>query len=252
MLKIAVISKKGGVGKTTTVTAMAWAATELGFSVGVLDLDQQASATLGLGAEPDDRMAELLMGAIQLDDAWVDTEHGIRLVPSNASTLEAERRLAADPLNGLKSLREALKAGTQNPDVLLIDTRPDEAHGTLNALVAADEVWVTAEPVPATLEVMPRVFEVIETITNGFNPQLRVTAIIPTRFENNTTLHTACVEGLQSVYGSVVTHPIPRAVAVAEAHGAKVPVTKYAPLSPPSIAYRDLAKQLLASVEVSA
>lgn len=181
MREIAVIMKKGGVAKTTTAVSIASCAAAMGVDVGLIDLDSQASATRALGLEPGDDAAEVLLGETDLASAWQDTEFGVRVIASNPSTESAERQLAADAIEGLTALRRAIAgAGSDRPEVIIVDTRPDEAHGTLNALVAAREVWITAEPVPASIEVFPRLISTIDRIESSLNPGLTLTAIIPT------------------------------------------------------------------------
>ena len=50
---VAFSNQKGGTGKTTTVINTAGALVEMGKRVLVVDLDPQASLTVGLGVEPD-------------------------------------------------------------------------------------------------------------------------------------------------------------------------------------------------------
>lgn len=253
MREIAIIMKKGGVAKTTTTVSVASWAASLGLDVGVIDLDSQASATRALGLEPSDDVAEVLLGERPLADAWTSTPYGVRVVRSNPSTESAERQLAADAIDGLTALRRAIEAsGSDRPDVILMDTRPDEAHGTLNALVAASEVWIAAEPVPASIEVFPRLMSTVERLGGALNPGLRVTAIIPTRFDARTQLHKGGLEALRQRFGKLVTQHVPMSVKVSEAHGAHVPLDRYAPTSPASVAYRAITEQLLCAREVAA
>ena len=62
---IAIVSKKGGVGKTTTTVSLAGAFHEMGRRVLLLDLDPQASASLSLGVDRGSlapSIAEVLLG----------------------------------------------------------------------------------------------------------------------------------------------------------------------------------------------
>lgn len=248
---VAITQKKGGVGKTTTALALAAIAADAGMSVGLIDLDSQGTATTGLGVAHSDAAADVLLGQLPLDDAWVETEHGILVVPSGPGTEGAERMLAADAISGLLGLRNAFAAATRTPDLVLIDTRPDEAHGVLNAYVAADEVWLVTEPVPASVEVIPRLMQTVERIGAGLNPGLRVSAIIPTKFDARTRVHTGGVAALREAFGDLVTQPIPSSVKAIEAHGSRTPLPAYAPMSSAAIAYRLVAQQLFATAGVA-
>ena len=52
MKVLAILSQKGGVGKTTLATCLAVAAEQAGKVAAIIDLDPQAHATLGLGCAP--------------------------------------------------------------------------------------------------------------------------------------------------------------------------------------------------------
>jgi chromosome partitioning protein len=236
--------KKGGVGKTTSAVSLATIAALRGVDVGLIDLDSQGSGTNAFGQPPSDRAAEVLLGRRSITDAWVPTESGVRLIPSGPGTAGAERQLAADPIAGLTALRSAMHAADDLPELVIIDTRPDEAHGLLNALVASTEVWATVEPVPASLEVLPRLLETVDRIAAGLNPGLSVSAIIPTRFDARTRTHLGCLAALRQTFPGITTHPVPASVKAVEAHGARTPLPIYASLSAAAIAYVHVAGQL--------
>lgn len=155
----------------------------------MIDLDSQATATTALGAESSDAAADVLLGRLRLDDGWRDTASGVRLLGSGPGTEGAERLLAADPVDWLMALRRAIDAATDVPQLILIDIRPDEAHGVLIAYVAANEVWIVTEPVPASIEVIPRLINTVKRIANSLNPGLTVTAISPTKVDARTRVH---------------------------------------------------------------
>lgn len=243
--RIAVVAmKKGGVGKTTTAVTLAAIVARTGRRVGVIDLDSQGSATQAFGATPDDTAAEVLLGERTLDSAWQLTASGVELIASGPGTEGAERQLATDAIGGLGALRSAVAAAANLPDLIIIDTRPDESHAVLNALAVATEVWAVVEPVPAAIESLPRLLSTVERVRVGLNPSLVVSAFIPTRYDRRTRTHTACVEALRTMYGDRVTLPIPASIRVVEAHGARVPLPLYDRLSPAAIAYEHVAGQL--------
>lgn len=105
MKTVAVLSQKGGAGKTTLVLHLAVAAATEGASVTVLDLDPQASAT-----------------------GWSDS----RPLPAPAVQSIQASRLG-------KALEGAAKAGT---GLVLIDTAPHAADAAVAAAEAADLILI--------------------------------------------------------------------------------------------------------------
>jgi chromosome partitioning protein len=242
---VAITQKKGGVGKTTTVSSIAAIAAQRGLDVGVIDLDSQGTATTGFGADLADTAADVLLGRLPLDDAWTPTAAGVRVIASGPGTEGAEKLLAADPVEGLLALRRAIESSASPPGLILIDTRPDEAHAVLNAYVAAHEVWIVTEPVPASIEVIPRLVSTVKRIAGTLNPGLQVTAIIPTKVDARTKVHAGGIAALTAAFGGIVTARVPVSVRAVEAHGARMPLPLYAPNSPAAAAYRAIADQLL-------
>jgi len=76
MSTVAIAMKKGGVGKTTTPVTLAAIAAQRGLDVGLVDLDSQGTATSSVGIELSDNAADVLLGQMPLDTAWVHTDHG--------------------------------------------------------------------------------------------------------------------------------------------------------------------------------
>ena len=124
MYKIAVISEKGGVGKTTIALDLAVTATREGHKVAVLDVDQQATAS-----------------------KWTDrrTEESPWVVPTHAARIGA-------------SIEQARAQGV---DFIVIDTPPHSSTEAAEAARRADVVIVPVEPHMFALETLGKLADLI-------------------------------------------------------------------------------------------
>jgi chromosome partitioning protein len=147
MRLIAITKQKGGCGKPTTAINLAASLAASGSRVLLVDLDPQAHASSGAGAQLEPHAKTLyhaLSGSPEptpLQETVVAVSGGFAVAPGHIllSTLEQE---LAQQEGGIGRLSHAL-AGLQQPyDIILIDTPPNLGFLTFNALRAANEVIV--------------------------------------------------------------------------------------------------------------
>ena len=149
MRTIAVVSQKGGAGKTTLSVHLAVAAATAGYSVAVIDLDQQATAAQWADWRNDDTVAV------------VAAPHG-RLLP----TLEEARRSEVDLviIDSPPAADSAAVAAAKAADLVLIPTRPSAFD--LHAIKTTSElVRVAQKPGYVVLNgVPPRAAALVEEV----------------------------------------------------------------------------------------
>jgi chromosome partitioning protein len=190
MLRIAIINQKGGVGKTTTAVNLAAALAERGQRVCVLDLDPQAHATTHLGIEPDGKapsMYDVLIDSRPLAEVRRKVAEGLWVAGSDINLAAAEVELAG--IVGREViLRDLLLQDEGAFDFVFMDCAPSLGVLTLNALAAANEVFIPLQPHFLALHGMGKLFETTALVAKRINPALRVTGIVLCLYEASTRL----------------------------------------------------------------
>ncbi len=166
---IAVLSQKGGTGKTTAVRTLADVFRRAGLDVLVVDLDPQGNLSDYFDVPPDasPTVADVLMGRATAADAIHDG-----IIPANLQLAEAELALAGK-MGREMTLRRALRDVVDEHDLVLVDCPPALGLLAVNALVAADQALLSAEAQYFSLQGVEQALEVIELARDGLNPDLR-------------------------------------------------------------------------------
>jgi chromosome partitioning protein len=165
---IAVLSLKGGTGKTTTVRHLADVLRRLGLDVLAIDLDPQGNLSDYFDVPPDaaPTVADVLSGAAKAKDA---THGGI--IPATPILAEVERSLSGKMGRELV-LRKALKDARKTHDVILIDCPPALGLLTINGLVAAEHALISAEAQYFALQGVEGALEVVGQAKEYYNDDL--------------------------------------------------------------------------------
>jgi chromosome partitioning protein len=199
MRRIAIINQKGGVGKTTTAVNLAAALAECGQRVCVLDLDPQAHATTHLGIEPDGKspsMYDVLVNSRPLAEVRRKVEDNLWIAGSDINLAAAEVELAG-VVGREVILRDLLLQDEGAFDYVFMDCAPSLGVLTLNALSAANEVFIPLQPHFLALHGMGKLFETTALVAKRINPALKVTGIVLSLYESSTRLATEVVQDLQ-------------------------------------------------------
>ena len=167
--KIAVLSQKGGTGKTTAVRTLTDVFRRTGLDVLAVDLDPQGNLSdyFDVAPEATPTIGDVLAGRAQAATAVHDG-----VIPANLSLAESELAMAGKMGREL-ILRKALKDLDAQHDIILIDCPPTLGLLTVNALVAADWALLSAEAQYFALQGVEQALEVIELARDGLNPDLQ-------------------------------------------------------------------------------
>ncbi len=259
MRRIAIINQKGGVGKTTTAVNLAAALAESGQRVCVLDLDPQAHATTHLGVEPDGKsssMYDVLIDTRPLADVRRKVGERLWIAGSDINLAAAEVELAG-VVGREVILRDLLLQDEGAFDFVFMDCAPSLGVLTINALAAANEVFIPLQPHFLALHGMGKLLETTALVAKRINPALKVTGIILCMYEASTRLTQEVVDDLQAYLdrsrgthapwakARIFTTPIRRNIKLAECPSFGQSIFAYAPLCNGAVDYAALAQEVL-------
>ncbi len=259
MRKIAIINQKGGVGKTTTVVNLGSAIANKGKDTILIDLDPQAHLTMHLGIEPTSDLPNIyhvLIGNKTLKDILIPTKEHLRLAPATIDLAGVEVELATT-VGREVILRDAIEEYTSTYDFLFMDCPPSLGILTVNALCAADEVFITLQPHFLALQGMGKLLETIKLVNKRINHNLKITGIILCMYETGTKLSAEVESDLRSFLESTTDPSLPwantkifntkirRNIKLAEAPSFGQDIFTYAPSSHGAEDYLALANELL-------
>ena len=174
MPTIAVLSQKGGTGKTTTVRTLTDVMRRVGLDVLAVDLDPQGNLSDYFDVPPDadPTIADVLAGQAKAADAIHDD-----VLPANLGLAESELVLSGK-MGREMTLRRALRDAKRRYDVVLIDCPPALGLLTVNAVVAADYALLSAEAQYFAMQGVEQALEVIELAKENLHPDLEWLGVV--------------------------------------------------------------------------
>ncbi len=249
---LTVANQKGGVGKTTTVVNIAAALALNGVRVLVIDLDPQGNASTALAVEHRSgtpSVYEALLGEIPLADAVVvsSTLPNLLCVPATLDLAGGEIELVSMVAreSRLKTALSSEWLDSIDADYVLIDCPPSLGLLTVNALVAADEVFIPIQCEYYALEGLGQLIGSIDLVRAHLNRNLHVSTILLTMYDGRTKLADQVTSEVRKHFGDLVLRTvIPRSVKVSEAPGFGQTVLTYDPGSRGAMSYLDAAREI--------
>jgi chromosome partitioning protein len=237
---IAVLSQKGGTGKTTAVRTLTDVFRRLGLTVLAVDLDPQGNLSDYLDVDPDafPTIGDVLTGRAEPAEAI----HG-GIIPANLGLAEAELVLGGKMGREL-TLKKALARVKGEYDVVMIDCPPALGLLTVNALVAADYALLSAEAQYFALQGVEQALEVIELARDSLNPGLVWLGVVLNIADMRTRHSREAFDSLREHFGEkLIDTTIRASIAYAESAERAVSIIDYRPDL--GVDYLNVADELL-------
>ncbi len=226
---IAILSQKGGTGKTTLTRSLAEGLSRSGLDVLVIDADPQGNLSeyFQIPADAFPALGEVLAGQEKAADATHDGPNGGQVIPANLGLAEAELMLAGKIGREL-TLRNALREPKRHHDVILIDCPPTLGLLTVNALVASDHAILSSEAEHFSEQGAEQAMDVIGLARENLNPELELLGVLLNIADMRTKHARRTLEILREQFGEKVFDTvIKRSIAYPESARAGVSIFDY-------------------------
>lgn len=233
---LAVLSLKGGVGKTTVALGLASAAMRRGIKTLVVDLDPQGNAATTLDPLPAEQgLADVLatprppiLAQAVASSAWSEDVH---VLAGNHELEELnEHPTEHAPLENLSRALAWYADPAKEPhyDLILLDCPPSLGRLTRSALHAANGALLVTEPMLYAVSGAQRAFTAVERIRTEHNPQLRALGVLVNKFRSRSHEHLYRIAELREGFGSLVMPvALPDRLAVQQAAGSCTPIHEW-------------------------
>ncbi|MBT3201316.1 MAG: AAA family ATPase [Phycisphaerales bacterium] len=259
MKTIAIINQKGGVGKTTTVANLGSAIAARGHRLCLIDMDPQAHLTLHVGLEPGQNnpgIYEVLTDNAPVSEAAVKLTDTLSAIPAVIDLAAAETEMVT-VVGREQILNDQLAAVKDDYDYVMIDCPPSLGLLTLNALAAADYVFIPLQAHFLALQGLGMLLETVSLVKQRINPRLKVGGVILCMHEKQTRLAGEVVADLEEFLqaaretdvpwadATIFETPIRRNIKLAECPSYGKTIFDYDPYSHGAMDYDGLAEEFM-------
>lgn len=248
MKTIVIANQKGGVGKTTTASAIAaFLHKECGKNVLVVDSDPQGNLTASVGIDSDSApgLFDVLCDDKKISDVLQKTSIG-DLVACSIILSDADRRLTQ--AYSYNILSEKLQVISHNYDYCIIDAPPSLGILSLNAFNAAQYMIVPVNAAAFSIQGLRSLFDVITLVREKGNHEINILGILVTRYNSRTLMGKDVVEVLQEIaakeHTKLFESKIRQSVVVESAQAERQDIFTFAPKSKVANDYQLFAEEV--------
>lgn len=246
---IAISNQKGGVGKSTTASAIGAGLFHKGYKVLYIDMDAQANLSYSMRATNSDISSlEVLKGTATAREAIITTAQG-DLIPASPNLASSD--LLFTETGKEYRLQEALEPIKRDYDYIIIDCPPALGILTVNALTVCDSVIIPAQADIYSLQGVGQLIKTLQTVKKYCNNNLSIKGILITRYNARTILSKDMTELLEDTAKQLQTKlfntRVRECTAIKEAQASKQDIFRYAPRSNATTDYTSLIEEIIES-----
>ncbi len=244
-----IANQKGGIGKTTTATALAGILNRSCKTL-FIDADPQGNSTATYQAVIEDQatLYDVMVDAekIPLAEAVQHMENG-DIVASDPLLAKAEKMLDGD-VEGLYRLKDAID-DADDYDYIVIDTAPSMNVVLYNCLIAADEVIIPVTADAYSLQGLRQLYDTIKAVQKRQNPALKIAGLLLVKYSGRSNLEKKVRDDLTGIAEEMHTRlfetRIRECVKTKEAQAKKKLLIDYAPKCNTMLDYTAFVEELL-------
>ncbi|MFH0962240.1 MAG: cell division ATPase MinD [archaeon] len=229
--RIAIVSGKGGVGKTTTAANLAICLAQFGRDVTLVDANfTTPDLTMHFGTPVGTPTLHHIMAGEYTVDQSIHTHiSGLKFIPASIAISDMKKRR----YHRLEKIVEKLKG-----DYVILDTQAGLSSEVLSVIAASDEVLVVTNPE------WPAITDALKTIILAKEYGAHITGVVLNRVTNSKIEPN--MKGLETILETNIVAIIPEDREAKEAIANKNPIVISSPNADSAIAYKQLAANIAA------
>ncbi len=226
--KIAIMSGKGGVGKTTLTSNLGTILAMQGSDVGIIDANigvPNLGLHMGMPLVSQGCTRDILLEVSSLKKSWVVNEDGLKIIVANIIKKPSHHSVTLSNLSRVLS--------TDQTNYVLIDSPPGANQDTINIFNACDELVIVTTPE------LPAVTASVDLIEQARIHNKKIMGLVINRVTGKpwelepSEIARRCNVNILGI--------IPENSLIPESIAMRLPLVKYAPKSNASNAMRDIA-----------
>jgi len=244
MKKIVIANHKGGVGKTTSSINISAGLAKKGKNVLIIDTDPQSNLTESFGIF--DPIKDLYLSFSKGEPLpIINVKKNLSIVPNSLNFSGIELEIAGRMPREI-ILKELMAGLDKTYDYCIIDCPPSLGLITLNALVAADEVYIPMEAEFLAYRGIDSIVGIINLVKKHFNPGLMIKGVFFTKYNEQRVLTKEIKNQIKGYFGDNLMKTAIRVnVALAEAQSSGKDIFEYDPNSNGAKDYMSLVNEII-------